>query len=107
MQRRQRIATLVGVFAVVGTIGAPISLAGPEHVATIEQECQTQLGYTPARCACFGVTAGAQLSDKEQAFVAAQVVKDQATITEIQGTMTVNEMMKAGQFMTSVAQQCP
>jgi len=107
MQRLQRIFAFVGVLVVVETTGAPIGLAAPEHVATIEQECQSQLGYTPARCACFGVTASAQLTDKEQAFVAAQVVKDQAAITEIQGTMTVNEMMKAGQFTTSAAQQCP
>ncbi|MGH6923283.1 MAG: hypothetical protein ACRED5_06040 [Propylenella sp.] len=76
-------------------------------MATIEQECQTQLGHSPARCACFGETAAAQLSDKEQAFVAAQVMKDQAAIAQIQGTMTVNEMMAAGQFMTGIEQQCP
>jgi hypothetical protein len=93
-------------FVVAGAFGASHSLAGPQDVATIERECQTQLGYAPARCACFGEKAGG-LSDKEQAFVAAQVTKDKAAIVRIQGTMTVNEMMTAGQFMTSVAQLCP
>ena len=93
-------------FVVAAAFGAPPSFAGPDDVATIERECQTQLGYAPARCVCFGKKA-AGLSDKEQAFVAAQVTKDQAAIVRIQGTLTVNEMMKAGQFMTSVAQQCP
>ena len=87
-------------------VAAPASFAGPEHVATIEQECQTQLGYSPSRCVCFGEKAG-QLSDKEQAFVAAQVTKNQAALAQIQGTMTVNEMMAAGEFVTGVAQQCP
>jgi hypothetical protein len=95
------------VFVIAGALGTPLCLAAPEHLATIEQECLTQLGYGPERCACFGETAASQLSDKEQAFVAAQVTQDQAAIAQIQGTMTVNEMMAAGQFMTSAAQQCP
>jgi hypothetical protein len=98
---------LFPALVLAGLFAAPASLAGPEHIATIESECQTQLGHSPARCACFGETAAAQLSDKEQAFVAAQVTKDQAAIAQIQGTMTVNEMMAAGQFMTGVEQQCP
>jgi hypothetical protein len=96
---------LVAIVVAAG-IGAAPGLAGPADIAAIERECQTQLGYVPTRCACFGEKA-AGLSDKEQAFVAAQVTKDQAAIVGIQGTMTVNEMMTAGQFMTSVAQLCP
>lgn len=91
----------------VGAFDAPVSLAGAEDVATIERECQSQLGYSLERCGCFGDTAAATLSDKEQAFVAAQVMKDQAAIARVQGTMTMDEMMVAGQFMTTIAQQCP
>jgi hypothetical protein len=107
MPRIRATLALLGAVVLVHLIDTPMSLAAPEHIATIEQECQTQLGYAPARCACFGETAAAQLSDTEQAFVAAQVTKDKSAAAEIQRTMTVDEMMKAGQFMTSVAQQCP
>ena len=81
--------------------------AGPEDLATIERECQAQLGYAPARCACFGETAEAQLSDTQQAFVAAQITSDQVAVAQIQPTMTIDDMVGAGTFMGNVAQLCP
>ena len=94
-------------FAAAAGFCTSAGLAGPEHVATIESECQTQLGYSPSRCACFRSTAETGLSDNAQAFVAAQVTKNQAAIAETQATLSGDDMMAAINFLTTAPQQCP
>jgi hypothetical protein len=83
-----------------------IALAGPEHIAGIEQECVQQLGYAPDRCECIGDRAAADLNDNQQAFMYAHATKNTAEAQRLQGVMTIDEMTKAGEFMAGVAGIC-
>jgi len=81
------------------------ALASPEHLATIEAECGTQLRMSAAGCACLKGKAAA-LNDGQQAFIAAVVSKDKATQKDLTQGMTVQELTAAGMFMTSAPAQC-
>ncbi|HUU66657.1 MAG TPA: hypothetical protein VMW57_05150 [Methyloceanibacter sp.] len=96
----KRFAVLLAVAAIPS-----LALASPEHLATIEAECGTQLKMPPAACACLKGKAG-ELNDGQQAFIAAVVSKDKATQKDLTQGMTVQELTQAGMFMTNAPAQC-
>jgi hypothetical protein len=97
-----RFASLLILFAAA----APgLALAAPEHLATIETECGTQLKMPPAACTCLKDKAAA-LNDGQQAFIAAVVSKDKPTQQDLTQGMTVQELTQAGMFMTNAPAQC-
>ena len=80
--------------------------AGEAEVKTIEAECAAKLGYTAARCTCIAQKAGEQLNDTQQKFMIATITNDQATYTSMQASTPMEEMVKTGEFMTAVPDQC-
>lgn len=83
-----------------------VALASSADLATLESECGPQLGLSATGCACIKAKAAAELSDAQQAFVAAIVTKNKTTQRAVMQNMTVGEMTAAGQFMSSAPAQC-
>jgi hypothetical protein len=86
-------------------LAAP-ALAAQEHLDALERECGPQLGFPASGCKCISAAAAAELNDTQQAFVAAQVTRNKADAARIQGTMTMDEMMQAANFMTTAPSRC-
>lgn len=102
-----RLRRMLALVASLGLLLAASSvLAGPEHIAGIEQECVQQLGYAPERCDCVGDRAESDLDDNQQAFMYAHATKNTEEAQRLQGIMTIDEMTAAGEFMTGVANIC-
>lgn len=76
------------------------------HLRTITEQCGVQLKLPDATCACISGAAGKQLSDQQQAFMAAQVTKNNAEFARLQSEMTIGDMTEVGNFMTSIVGQC-
>jgi len=72
---------------------------------TVRTECGTQLNLPAAACDCIATRAG-ELSDEQQAFLAATVTKDEAATSSLRGQMTIEELTQVGMFMTSAPQNC-
>jgi hypothetical protein len=96
---------LAMLLALTATLAPGFAFAAPEHLATIETECGSQLQMSPAQCACLKGKAAA-LNDGQQAFIAAVVSKDKATQKDLTQGMTVQELTQAGMFMTNAPAQC-
>jgi len=73
---------------------------------TIERECLAQLNMPPGACACLGRTAGEELSQDEQAFVVAMILKDDAASAELRARMPLDQLTRAAMFMTSAPARC-
>jgi hypothetical protein len=96
---------LAMLLALTATLAPGLAFAAPEHLATIEAECGTQLKLSAAGCACLRDKAAA-LNDGQQAFIASVVSKDKATQKDLTQGMTVQELTQAGMFMTNAPAQC-
>jgi len=90
-------------FLVLGTTPA---FAGQEHLDIIGQQCGAQLGQPPAVCSCMAQSAGAQLSDTQQAFMAAQVTSNGPEIARTQALLSADEAVAVMQFMTTIVPAC-
>ena len=96
-------------FAAVSVVCASFALpamAVQADLDTVRKECGVQLNFSPAGCQCMVDAAGTQLNDVQQAFVAAQITKNTARIGQIQGQMTMDQMLQVATFMTKVPQVC-
>ena len=76
-----------------------------DNADVLVEECGKQLNLGPKGCACIGERS-ASLNDKQQQLVVAMVTKDQAASAKLRGSMTVDEMTGAAQFMMSAPQLC-
>ncbi|MDP2619383.1 MAG: hypothetical protein Q8P46_04285 [Hyphomicrobiales bacterium] len=101
----RRFCRVSAILIACAGLAAP-ALATQEHLDTLERECGPQLGFSASGCKCISNTAAVELNDTQQAFVAAQVTKNQAEIARIQGAMTMDEMMQAANFMTTAPSRC-
>jgi hypothetical protein len=81
------------------------ALASEEDLVTIESECGKRLKMPPGGCTCMRDKAG-ELTDGQQAFVAAVVSKDKQAQASIMQNLTVGELTEAGMFMTQAPGQC-
>jgi hypothetical protein len=79
--------------------------ATPADLDIIERECGTQLRLPPGGCKCLRERA-AKLSDKQQKFVVTIVMRNSAEQDKLQKTMTQQEMVGAGMFLTEAPTQC-
>ena len=79
------------------------ALASP---GIIEAECHAQLNMPAGACACLGRTAGEELNDDEMALVVAMVTKDEPAAAELRGRMPIDQLTKAGMFMTTAPARC-
>lgn len=82
------------------------AVAGPQHLQIINQQCGTQLGKPPAVCNCMSQRAGSQLSENQQAFMAAQVTGNAPEIGRTQATLSANDALGVMQFMTTIIAAC-
>ena len=99
--------TKTGTFALAILFAAHGSaFSTEEDLRTIAEQCGVQLKLPNAACACISGAAGEQLSDKQQAFMAAQVTKNRGEVARLQSEMTVGEMTAVGNFMTSIVAKC-
>lgn len=92
---------LGAVLLLLATGAAVPSLAGPEHLEVIQDQCGIQLGGSDAFCSCLSDTAGQTLNENQQAFTAAQVTQNAAEIARVQPMLDANEAMGVMNFMTS------
>jgi hypothetical protein len=81
------------------------ALADTQAVETLRAECAAQLKLPAAACDCIAAKA-AELTDNQQAFLAASVTKDEATAATLRGQMTIDELTQAGMFMATSPQAC-
>ena len=72
----------------------------------IAEQCGIQLKLPNATCACIAGAASHKLSDQQQAFMVAQITKDQASLARMQSELMIGEMTAVGNFMTSIIGQC-
>ena len=93
--------TLAVLFAAHGS-----AFSTEADLQQIAQQCGVQLKLPKAACACISGAAGEQLSDKQQAFMVAQVTKNKGEFTRLQSEMTIGEMTAVGEFMTSIVAKC-
>jgi hypothetical protein len=82
------------------------AFAAQEHLDIIGQQCAVQLGQSPAVCGCMSQSAGAQLNDNQQAFMAAQVTSNGPEIARTQALLDANEAIGVMQFMTTIVGAC-
>jgi hypothetical protein len=87
-------------------LGTAPAFAAPEHLEIIGQQCGVQLNQSPTVCSCVQQNAGTQLSDTQQAFMAAQVTANVPEITRTQGLLTADDAIGVMQFMSSVVATC-
>ncbi len=73
---------------------------------TLEKECKAKLGLSDSACKCIGTKAEADLNEKQQALVVAIVTENDAEQAKLQADMTQDEMVTAGEFMTSAPGAC-
>ena len=81
-------------------------LAGIEHIQTIRRECLSQVAYPQPQCDCIAERAAGDLSDNQQAYVAAQMSGKLSDIAQLQGAMTPEEVAATDAFMGSIAETC-
>jgi len=93
------IALLIGGTLVPG-------YAAQADLDTLYRECTPQLGLSDSGCRCISSAAAKELSDKQQALIAAMVTKNQTKVAALQGQLNMDETMKAADFMTSAPQKC-
>lgn len=91
--------------ALVAALTVP-AFAGQEHLNIINQQCGVQLGKPPAVCNCMAQSAGTQLNDNQQAFMAAQVTANGPEMARTQALLNPTEAIAVMQFMTTVIQAC-
>jgi len=81
------------------------AFADAGHLETLRTECASQLNLPSGACDCLAGKAG-ELSDNQQAFLAATVTKDVATAATLRMQMSIDELTQAGMFMATSAQTC-
>jgi hypothetical protein len=95
---------VVAAGLVLATSALP-AYADAQAVDTLRQECAAQLNLPATACACIAAKA-AELTDNQQAFLAASVTKDETAAAALRGQMTIDELTQAGMFMTTSPQAC-
>lgn len=97
-----------GKILLAATLALAVSpaVAGPQHLQIIGQQCAAQLGKPPAVCSCMSQRAGAQLSENQQAFMAAQVTGNGPEIGRTQALLGANDALGVMQFMTTIITAC-
>ena len=70
------------------------------------QACVSTSNMGEALCECIADKAGTELSDDGFAFLVASLNEDQKTADELRSKMPMDEMVKAGMFMTSAPATC-
>ena len=103
-QLMTRTTILAALVLAASTFALP-AVATPADLDIIERECGTQLKMPPGGCKCLRERA-AKLNDKQQQFIAVVVMRNNNEQSRIQKTMTQNEMIEAGMFMTEAPTQC-
>ena len=73
---------------------------------TLQAECSAQINLPDSACRCIGEKAEAELNDKQQRMVVAQVTKDKTLAAQLRTQMTVAEMTEAAQFMMDAPGAC-
>jgi hypothetical protein len=91
----------LGAAALVAVGAAGPSVAGPQHIQTIHEQCGIQLNGTAAFCTCLSNTAGQTLNENQQAFTAAQVTQNAAEIARVQPLLSADDAMGVMDFMTT------
>jgi hypothetical protein len=84
---------------------ADSAFADAGDLETLRTECAAQLNLPSGACDCIAAKAG-ELSDNQQAFLAATVTKDVATAATLRVQMSIEELTAAGMFMANSAQIC-
>jgi hypothetical protein len=79
--------------------------ASESDLATIEDQCGKRLKLPPGGCTCLRDKAS-ELTEGQQAFIAAVVSKDKTTQVSLMQTLTVKELTDAGIFMTKTPSEC-
>ncbi|MEX0854083.1 MAG: hypothetical protein WD036_12505 [Bauldia sp.] len=97
-----RFMVAAGAAMVMGTA----ALAGPQHLDIIYEQCGVQLNKPPATCNCISDSAGVQLNENQQAFMAAQVTGNGAEIGRTQQLLSPNEAIDVMTFMTTAIEAC-
>jgi hypothetical protein len=86
-------------------ISTNAGFASESDLATIEDQCGKRLKLSPGGCACLRDKAS-ELTEGQQAFIAAVVSKDKTTQVSLMQTLTVKELTDAGIFMTKTPSEC-
>jgi hypothetical protein len=97
---------IVPAWALTLALGATPALAGQAELAIIHDQCGVQLNQPPPVCDCIASSAGVQLNDDQQAFMAAQVTANAPEIARTQALLDQNEAMGVAQFMTTAIGAC-
>jgi hypothetical protein len=99
-----RTTMLAAVTLVACTFALPAA-ATTADLDIIERECGTQLKMPPGGCKCLRDRA-AKLNDKQQQFLAVVVMRNSAEQAKLQKSLTQQEMIGAGMFLTEAPAQC-
>ena len=97
-------AGLAGI-ALLASVARP-AVADQGAVDTLRAECAIQLNLGAGGCNCIAETAASELSDAQQALVAAMVSQDQATAATVRSAMSVQEISEAAMFMVNTPKRC-
>ena len=81
------------------------AFADADDLETLRTECAAQLNLPSAVCDCIADKAG-ELSESQQAFLAATVSQDFAAAGEVRTQMSIAEVTEAGMFMAGSPQGC-
>lgn len=104
MTHRFSIAT--GIFAIALGAGCA-SGAGEVGTNRIAELCNATTNMPDSVCRCVGDKAGTTLNAQSREFLTATLEqKDEATLAELRGKMKLEDLMKAGMFMTTAPAQC-
>ena len=95
---------LIGV-SLFTVLSGPPAFADAGHLETLRTECASQLNLPSGACDCIAGKAG-ELSENQQAFLAATVTKDVATAATLRMQMSIEELTQAGMFMADSAHSC-
>jgi hypothetical protein len=98
-------AIVLLILAAAVFISPNAGFASESDLATIEDQCGKRLKLPPGGCACLRDKAS-ELTEGQQAFIAAVVSKDKTTQVSLMQTLTVKELTDAGSFMTKTPAEC-
>lgn len=101
--KKSRIAVLVtGVMLAI----VPASLVHAGTGEILQTECKARLGLPQSACKCIGDKAEADLNEKQQNLVIAVIKEDDALMQKLQAEASQEDIVKAGEFMTSAPAAC-